>query len=46
MRCITALSVTIPPEFLDFDNEYKFEVLTIEVSGNQTISERFLSTMP
>jgi len=32
-------SVTIPSEFLEPGTDYKLEVQTIEVSGNQTISE-------
>jgi hypothetical protein len=32
-------SVTIPAEFLEPGNEYKFELQAIEKSGNQTISE-------
>jgi hypothetical protein len=31
--------VTIPPEFLPADQEYDYEVLAIEASGNQTITE-------
>ena len=37
-------SVTVPPEFLQPGTEYKFEVLAIEASGNQTISEREFET--
>jgi hypothetical protein len=36
--------VTIPPEFLEPGTDYKFEVLAIEESGNQTISEREFET--
>ena len=32
-------SVTVPPEFLESGKEYKFEVLAIEVDGNQSITE-------
>ena len=32
-------SVTIPPEFLDLGDEFQYEVLAIEESGNQTITE-------
>ncbi len=32
-------SVTIPSEFLDSGAEYKLEVLAIEASGNQTLTE-------
>ena len=32
-------SITIPSEFLTVAGEYKVEVLAIEVSGNQTLSE-------
>lgn len=34
----TTTSVTVPPEFLEPDQEYGFEVLSIEANGNQTIS--------
>ncbi len=37
-------SVTVPPEFLEPDTEYDFEVLAIEESGNQTISESSFTT--
>ncbi len=37
-------SVTVPPEFMASGTEYKFEVLAIEASGNQTISEREFET--
>ena len=40
----TATSVTVPPEFLEPGTAYKFEVLAIEASGNQTISEREFET--
>ncbi|MHC5064893.1 MAG: hypothetical protein ACYTG5_13070 [Planctomycetota bacterium] len=36
--------VTIPPEFLDPETEYKFEVIVQEESGNRTISETEFST--
>ncbi len=36
----SATRVSIPPEFLEHDTEYKFEILAIEASGNQTITER------
>ena len=39
-------SVAVPPEFLEPDTEYDFEVLAIEVSGNQTISESSFTTAP
>lgn len=35
----SASSVTVPPEFMEPGTEYEFEVLAIETSGNQTISE-------
>lgn len=35
----TSRRVTVPREFLERRTEYKFEVLAIEVSGNQTITE-------
>lgn len=40
----SATQVTVSPEFIEPDAEYKFEVLAIETSGNQTISERSFST--
>ncbi len=40
----TTTSVTVPPEFMEPGTEYKFEVLAIETSGNQTISEREFET--
>ena len=43
-------SVTIPPEFLQMDAIYKYEVVAIEdrdgEKGNQTISESFFCTDP
>ena len=36
--------VTVPWEFLEPETEYKFEVLAIEESGNQTISESEFET--
>ncbi len=35
----TATKVTVPPEFMESKTVYKFEVLAIEASGNQTIRE-------
>jgi hypothetical protein len=35
----TVDSITVPPEFLQDGEECKWEVLAIEESGNQTISE-------
>ena len=35
----SASSVTVSPEFMEPGTEYEFEVLAIETSGNQTISE-------
>ncbi len=37
-------SVTVPAEFMESGTSYKFEVLAIESSGNQTISEREFET--
>ncbi len=37
-------SVTVPPEFMQPGTTYKYEVLAIEASGNQTISEREFET--
>jgi len=36
--------ITVPAEFMERNVEYKFEVLAIEASGNQTISERTFKT--
>jgi hypothetical protein len=41
-----ATSVTIPVEFTESDTAYKFEVLAIEESGNQTIVESYFCTQP
>lgn len=38
--------VTVPAEFLQAGAEYKFEVLAIEQSGNQTITESSFKTAP
>lgn len=37
-------SVTVPPEFMLPETEYKYEVLAIEESGNQTLSEAEFET--
>ena len=42
---IASPSVTIPPEFLQPDGDYKFEVIVQEESGNRTISETEFSTL-
>ncbi len=39
-----ARSVTVPAEFLEPDATYKYEVLAIEASGNQTITETEFET--
>ena len=39
-----ATSLTVPPEFLVLGTDYKFEVLAIEESGNQTITEAEFTT--
>jgi len=39
-------SVTVPPEFLTPDTEYKFEVIVQEESGNRTIAETEFTTSP
>jgi hypothetical protein len=39
-----ATQVTVPPEFLEPGASYKFEVLQIDVSGNQTIAESGFET--
>lgn len=36
--------VTVPPEFLEPGQEFKFEILAIEESGNQTITESCFET--
>ena len=38
-------SIVIPPSFMRPGVDYKFEVLAIEASGNQTLSEREFSTV-
>ena len=40
----SAIQVTVPWEFLEPETEYVFEVLAIEASGNQTISESEFET--
>jgi len=40
----TITSVPVPPEFLEASTKYKLEVLAIEASGNQTISELSFKT--
>jgi hypothetical protein len=40
----TETSVTVPPQFLEPDTEYEFEVLAIDISGNQTISSSSFMT--
>ena len=40
----TSTSFTVPAEFLESGTEYKFEVLAIEASGNQTITVGFFET--
>jgi Fibronectin type III domain len=40
----TSTSFTVPADFLDPGTEYKFEVLAIEASGNQTITLGFFET--
>jgi hypothetical protein len=42
----TATEVTVPEEFFDADTLYKFEILAIEESGNQTITESWFCTGP
>jgi len=37
-------NVTVSPEFIQGNAEYAFEVLAIEASGNQTISEGTFKT--
>lgn len=39
-----AMSVAVPPEFIVPGAEYSFEILAIEESGNQTISESAFTT--
>jgi hypothetical protein len=38
--------VTVPSEFIQASAEYKLEVLAIEASGNQTITEGGFTTTP
>lgn len=40
----TATQVTVPAEFLQVNAEYIFEVLAIDVTGNQTITESDFTT--
>jgi Fibronectin type III domain len=40
----TTTSFTVPADFLEPGTEYKFEVLAIETSGNQTITVGFFET--
>ena len=42
----TVTRVTVPPEFIQAKREYKFEVLAIDKSGNQTITEGNFKTGP
>lgn len=39
-------AVTVPAEFLEPGTDYKFEVLAITESGNQTITESTFATAP
>jgi hypothetical protein len=41
-----ATQVTVPMQLIEENTLYKFEVLAIEESGNQTITERFFCTGP
>ncbi|HJZ11558.1 MAG TPA: hypothetical protein VJ521_05385 [Acidobacteriota bacterium] len=41
-----ATSVTVPPQFLEPNTLYLFEVLAIEANGNQTITESSFTTTP
>lgn len=42
----TATSLAVPPGFLRPDTLYEWEVLSIEESGNQTLSSSFFRTAP
>jgi len=42
----TATQVTLPAEFIQANADYKVEVLAIEQSGNQTITESSFKTAP
>lgn len=42
----SATSMAVPPGFLLPDTEYEWEVLSIEESGNQTLSSSFFTTAP
>jgi hypothetical protein len=37
-------SLLVSPDFLEPGIEYKLEVLAVEISGNQTITESFFTT--
>ena len=37
-------SVTVPPEFMAYETEYKYEVIAIEESGNKGIAEAEFET--
>ena len=39
-------AVTVSPQFLRTNTDYKFEVLAIEQGGNQTITEGSFKTAP
>jgi hypothetical protein len=39
-------SLTVPPEFLEENTEYEFEVLAISANGNRTITESLFETGP
>lgn len=39
-------SLTVPPEFLEPDSEYKIEILAIAENGNKTIAESTFVTAP
>lgn len=46
MMPATATELAVPPGFLLPDSEYEWEVLSIEESGNQTLSSSFFRTTP
>lgn len=46
MMPATATELAVPPGFLLPDTEYEWDVLSIEESGNQTLSSSVFQTMP
>jgi hypothetical protein len=44
IRLLVVTSVTVPKEFMEGGAIYKYQVLAIEESGNQTISSAMIAT--